>query len=83
MAIGALNAARDVLGLCVPEDLAIIGFDDIDMASWACFNLTTVRNPIDRTVEEIMRLVVSRLAEPGRRSEIVSLTPALVRRGTH
>lgn len=83
MAIGALNAARDVLGLTVPGDLAIIGFDDIDMASWACFNLTTVRNPIDRTVDEIMRLVVSRLAEPDRRSEMVSLTPALVRRGTH
>ena len=83
MAIGALNAARDVLGLSIPEALTIIGFDDIDMASWACFNLTTVRNPIDRTVDEIMRLVVSRLAEPGRRSETVSLTPALVRRGTH
>ena len=83
MAIGALNAARDRLGLRVPEELAIIGFDDIDMASWACFDLTTVRNPIDRTVDEIMRLVVSRLAEPGRRAESVSLTPTLVRRGTH
>ena len=64
MALGALNAARDALDLRVPKDLAIVGFDDIDMASWACFNLTTVRNPIDRTVDEIMRLVVSRLANP-------------------
>ena len=63
--------------------LAVIGFDDIDMASWTCFNLTTVRNPIDRTVDEFMRLVVRRLAGPGRGTERVSLTPTLVRRGTH
>ena len=83
MAIGALNAARDGSGLQVPGDLAIIGFDDIDMASWPCFDLTTVRNPIDRTVDEIMRLLESRLADPGRTAERVSLTPILVRRGTH
>ena len=63
--------------------LAVIGFDDIDMASWACFNLTTVGNPIDRTVDEITRLVVARIAEPGRPAESLSLTPTLARRGTH
>ena len=63
------------------DRLAIIGFDDIDMASWICFNLTTVQTPVERTVGETMRLVVRRLAGPGRRAERVSLTPTLVRRG--
>jgi DNA-binding LacI/PurR family transcriptional regulator len=83
MALGALNLVRDVLGLKVPEDVAIIGFDDIAMASWPCFNLTTIRNSIDETVDEIMRLLESRLADPARPAEIVRMHPRLILRGTH
>ena len=82
MALGALNAARDCLGLSVPDDLALVGFDDIEMAAWPCFDLTTVRNPIDRTVEAIMDLLSSRFAEPSRPAEVVRLSPTLIRRGT-
>lgn len=42
MAFGALNAARH-LGLNVPDDVSVVGFDDIPMASWDTFRLTTVR----------------------------------------
>ena len=45
MAIGAYDAAR-TLGLRVPEDLSVVGFDDIPEASWATPPLTTVRQPI-------------------------------------
>lgn len=43
MALGALDAARYRLGLAVPQDLSIIGFDDVPMASWASYDLTTIR----------------------------------------
>ena len=42
VAVGALNQARR-MGLSVPDDVAIVGFDDIEMASWPCFELTTAR----------------------------------------
>lgn len=45
MAIGVMKAARDA-GLRVPEDLSIVGFDDLPMASRVWPNLTTVRLPI-------------------------------------
>ena len=45
MAIGVMKAARD-LGLDVPRDLSIVGFDDLPMASRVWPNLTTVRLPI-------------------------------------
>ncbi|HWQ86756.1 LacI family DNA-binding transcriptional regulator [Brevundimonas sp.] len=45
MAIGVMKAARDA-GLKVPEDLSIVGFDDLPMASRVWPNLTTVRLPI-------------------------------------
>ncbi|GIT71189.1 MAG: hypothetical protein Ct9H300mP28_10030 [Pseudomonadota bacterium] len=35
----------------VPEDISIIGFDDIPMASWPIFNLTTVRQPVNQMVK--------------------------------
>lgn len=45
MALGALEAARE-MGLSVPEDLSIIGFDDIAMAGLTWPSLTTIRQPL-------------------------------------
>ena len=45
IAFGALDAARRV-GVRVPDELSIVGFDDIDMAGWEGFKLTTVRQPL-------------------------------------
>ena len=83
MALGALSALRDVFHHAVPEDVAIIGFDDIAMASWPDFNLTTLRNPIHETVSEIVRLLDARLREPGKASEVSMIAPKLCERGTH
>jgi LacI family transcriptional regulator len=45
IAIGVLDRAIE-LGISVPDDIAVVGFDDIDMAAWTTFGLTTVRNPL-------------------------------------
>jgi LacI family transcriptional regulator len=45
IAVGVLNRALE-RGLKVPDDLAVVGFDDLDIASWPAFDLTTVHNPI-------------------------------------
>jgi LacI family transcriptional regulator len=44
LAIGALTAAR-ALDLSVPDDLSLVGFDDVPLASWTEPTLTTVRQP--------------------------------------
>lgn len=51
MAIGAMDAARYAFNLQVPEQVSIIGFDDIPAASWPAYQLTTVRQPVDQMVE--------------------------------
>ncbi|WP_170329819.1 LacI family DNA-binding transcriptional regulator [Ruegeria arenilitoris] len=81
-AIGALTAARE-LGLDVPGALSIVGFDDIEMAGWPTFNLSTVNNPIDEAVEHVIHLLERRLSEPGRPSETLLIDPYFVPRGTH
>lgn len=83
MALGALNAARNILNLRVPEDVGIIGFDNVEMAAWPCFELTTISNPVDKTVQEIMALLQSRLHAPERAARIVRLQPELICRATH
>ena len=83
MALGALSAARQMPGHQVPETLSIIGFDDIPMAAWPEFDLTTVRNPVRQTVSEILRLLDARLSDPTRDGEVIMIAPELVERGTH
>ena len=58
IAVGALAAAR-TRGLRIPEDLSIVGFDDLDFAAYTDPPLTTVHQPIRKKGEAAMRLLVS------------------------
>lgn len=62
MAMGAMDVLRFELGLRVPEDLMVAGFDDIPDGARDSYKLTTVRQPIDRMVEET--LAILRLDDP-------------------
>ena len=57
MALGAMDAIRFELGLKIPEDVAIIGFDDIAESSQASYRLSTIRTPTRQMVEEMIRLI--------------------------
>ena len=63
MAIGAMRAARE-LGLHIPDDLSVVGFDDIDLAAHVDPPLTTVHQPIRQKGADAVRLL---LAEVERR----------------
>ena len=58
MAIGAINAARR-LGLRIPADISIVGFDDIELSRHVEPPLTTVHQPVRRKGEEACRLLLS------------------------
>ena len=60
IAFGALDAARRV-GVRVPAELSIVGFDDIDMAGWEGFNLTTVRQPLAEMGRAASKLLIERI----------------------
>lgn len=64
IAFGAIDAARS-LGLTVPDDVSIVGYDDVPMASWEVFQLTTVRQPLDEMARTAARLLVERLEYAG------------------
>ena len=82
MALGALDAARE-LGVAVPADLALVGFDDIEAAAMAVPPLTTVSNPAQETglLAGIMLGERMRGAFVGA-PRTVTLPCRLIRRGT-
>jgi DNA-binding LacI/PurR family transcriptional regulator len=60
-AIGLLHAAREA-GLAVPQDLAVVGFDDISLASYVCPPLTTIAQPKAEMGQQSMQMVLGLIA---------------------
>jgi len=82
MAIGAMWAAGEV-GLRVPEDLSIIGFDDLNVSRHSNPPLTTVHQPIRQKGEEAARLLLRMIANPDmERPEHKTLETRLMIRGS-
>jgi len=65
IALGAIDGARS-LGLRIPEDLWIVGYDDIELSSWDAYQLTTVRQPMSQMIERAISLLLARIDERDR-----------------
>lgn len=50
MAFAVMDELVHTLGLSIPDDLSIIGYDDVPMAAWPAYGLTTIRQPVNRMV---------------------------------
>jgi LacI family transcriptional regulator, galactose operon repressor len=81
MAVGAMAALAEA-GLSVPEDVALTGFDDIQLARHVRPALTTVHQPMRELGSECVRLLLRRLAEPGAPAATVLLPTELVVRSS-
>jgi DNA-binding LacI/PurR family transcriptional regulator len=81
MAIAALETLRSELGLRVPEDVSVVGFDNVPQAAWPSFALTTVQQDVDSMVEATRGLLFDQInGEVMARS--VTVPCVLVERGT-
>ena len=56
IAIGIIDQARK-LGIRVPADVSVVGFDDIPEASWSAYDLTTIRLPVNRMVDASLKML--------------------------
>lgn len=68
-AFGVLNAAAS-LGLSAPDDLWVVGYDDVAMAAWERIDLTTIRQPNDEIARHAVQWLLERIAgdsQPARR----------------
>jgi len=78
MALGFLDAARHEMGRRVPEDLSVIGFDDIPQASWSSYNLTTISQSFDILTEAVL----AALDHDAGQSTVTTVPVTLIERST-
>jgi LacI family transcriptional regulator len=82
LAFGVRDGAR-ARGVDVPAGLSVVGFDDVAMASWEAFDLTTVRQPLGAMAAAAAELVERRIESPrARRQRSVHAAELVVRSST-
>jgi len=80
-AMGVYRAANE-LGLAIPRDVSVVGYDDIQVAQWLGPSLTTIRQPLTEMAEQATRMVL-RLATGGTlQAERLDLATSLVIRAS-
>lgn len=81
LALGAMDGAR-ARGVRVPEDLWLVGYDDIELASWGAYDLTTVRQPMAQMVAQAIDLLLAKIADRSKAIEHQVLPNELVIRSS-
>ena len=81
MAVGAYQSLYQA-GLRIPQDMALVGYDDIELARYMTPPLTTIHQPKDELGELAIDVLIHRMADPGQKQQRVQLTPELVVRGS-
>ena len=81
VALGMISGFNET-GVRVPDDISLMGFDDIQLAGFSCPALTTMRQPFVQIAESAIERVCARLADPSRSGATISLDPTLIIRAS-
>ena len=81
IAIGALSALRQA-GVAVPDAVGLLGFNDMEAASWGLIDLTTIRQPLPEIIAASVELAAQLSEAPDRAPEQRLLPLSLIERGT-
>ncbi|MGO8655446.1 substrate-binding domain-containing protein, partial [Rhizobium ruizarguesonis] len=82
MACGVVDRIMQGRGREDAPPLSIIGHDDIPQASWAAYDLTTIRQPCDVQAEKTVDLLMSRMVEPDLTARVEFTPVTLIKRRT-
>jgi DNA-binding LacI/PurR family transcriptional regulator len=81
MAMGVSDAAKE-LGLKIPDELGIVGFDDIKMVAWPSYAITTVKQPIDLMVDTTIDVLLNAIENPDAEPVTKWIPATLVKRNS-
>lgn len=83
MAFTVMDVLRFELGLSVPGDVSVVGYDDVPPAAWAAYDLTTVRQRANQMVEQTVRSLLDLIETPDTaRPRRVAIEGPLILRGS-
>ena len=81
MAFAVMDTLRG-MGLSVPGDVSVVGYDDVPLAAWPAYDLTTVRQPLNRMVEATVETLLAQIADPDRPSQKIEIDGPLIVRSS-
>ncbi len=82
MAFGVMDALRYELGLSVPGDVSIVGYDDVPLAGWPSYDLTTLRQPSNRMVEATVDTLLGQIEGTAGKHKKIRIDGPLIVRST-
>ena len=82
MAIAVIDVIRFELGLKVPEQVSVVGYDDVTISSWPAYDLTTVRQPANRMVAETVSILIESIENKTTTARRVEIDGPLMVRGS-
>jgi len=82
MAIGCIDEAREGFDLNVPNDISIVGFDGVGPARYAAYDVTTVRQPVERMSQSAAAMLIERIENPELSPEKRAFSGMLIRGGS-
>ncbi|MEL7260178.1 MAG: LacI family DNA-binding transcriptional regulator [Pseudomonadota bacterium] len=82
MAFAVMDVLRFELGLGVPGDVSVVGYDDVTLSAWPSYDLTTVRQPAGRLAQAAVDILMDRLNDPDTKPRRVALDGPLILRGS-
>lgn len=82
MALAAISVARHEFGLDVGREISIAGYDDVPMASWPTFSLTSYSQPAAYMVAQTLRLILALRTDPDVHEQVVAEGTLVVRGST-
>ena len=82
MAFSVMDCLRIEMGLSVPNDVAVVGYDDVPMAAWGAYNLTTMRQPLNRMVDATIDLLLSQVEDKTAPPRAIEIDGALIQRSS-
>ena len=82
MAFAVMDVIRFELDLKIPEDVSVVGYDDVPVASWPAYNLTTVRQPANRMVAEAVSILMDSIENKTNEPRRIEIDGPLIIRGS-
>ena len=82
MTFAFVDAVRHKIGLRIPEDLIVAGFDDVPIAAWPAYDLTSYRQPINRMVAQTVDVLLSQIDDSTTDAQKLRLEGELIIRGS-
>ncbi len=79
MSFAVMDVLRFELGLSVPDDVSVVGYDDVPLAAWPAYDLTTIRQPVRRMVDAAVEALLAQIEGDGAPHKVRIDGPLIIR----